>query len=95
VVVPRGKREPSSPTKITSSIGRRVTTFARAIASIAASPPATPSGPSSRPPDGTLSRCEPVHTGAASGSAPARRARRFPTSSCRTVRPAARHRSIM
>ena len=97
-IVPRRKREPSSPTKTMTSSGRRVSTRATSSASSAHTAPTTPSGPSSLPPDGTESRCEPVITTGSREShvlpsRSRRRARKLPTSSWRTSRPAARMRS--
>ena len=86
-IMPGAKREPSSLSQATTSIGRRVRAPAASSARSASSPASTPKAPSNLPPVGWLSICEPVSTGASAGSAPSRRTNRLAASSTKTAQP--------
>src|SRR5689334_22912328 len=78
----RPKRAPSSSAKsISETVQGGVP--ASAIVRRASSAPKTPSAPSSQPPLGTESTCDPITT--VSGRAPSRRAHRLPASSTSTA----------
>ena len=84
------KRLPSSSVKKATLIGRRVVTPCCSSVSTTSSPASTPRLPSKRPPVATVSMCEPVITGAASGSVPGRVATTLPIASIATSRPRSR-----
>ena len=77
----RPKRAPSSSAQSTSTSGRGGGSPARAQARRTPSAAITPSAPSSQPPSGTESRCEPSASAGAAGRAPSSRAQRLPASS--------------
>ena len=88
------KRVGSSDVNISSSIDRRGRRPDACSARIASSAPSTPTVPSYMPALGMASMCEPVQTAGSDGSSPAHRAKRLPTASSRSERPAAVHRLL-